>query len=82
MYVYVSVLEVRYRLLMQIVCVWVELTCNTLDCMCSPMYEIWGVWNLSRYHIYLYCGSGTLGLTVGARECVCVGVPLCSLVVL
>ena len=67
---------------MQIECVWVELTCNTLDCMCSPMYEIWGVWNLSRYHIYLYCGSGTLGLIVGARESVCVGVPLCSLVVL
>jgi hypothetical protein len=82
MYVYVSVLEVRYRLLMQIVCVWVELTCNTLDCMCSPMYEIWGIWDLFRYHIYLYCGSGTLGLVVGARECVCVDVLRRSLVVL
>ena len=88
MYVYVSVLEVRYRLLMQIVCVWVELTCNTLDCMCSPMYETWG-WNLSRYHICLIplptsqnmrtdCGRLRVCVCV-CVQCVWASLSLCSL---
>ena len=81
MYVYVSVLEVRYRLLMQIVCVWVELTCNTLDCMCSLCMRL-GVWNLSRYHICLIPLPTSQDLRTDCgrpRESVCVGVPLCSL---